>query len=166
MISIRMTLAALLLALPAQAQDAPADEPLPPRAEHLPAAGKAPVDEAPAISDVAPDDGAPDAESLRLACHFTTECVDATCGPASYKGRLTVISDGVGMAEVEWDAPKETVSMSGVIQKRDIFAADAPEEEPLQRIFSVLGNGEARYTTHLGQPLKAITYIGSCEVAK
>ena len=31
---------------------------------------------------------------------------------------------------------------------------------------TVLADGQARFTTHLTDPISAITYIGSCEVAK
>ena len=172
MISIRLTAAALLLALPVFAppvfaQDAAPDEPLPPtKVEGLPPGGQAPVDQIPAIADVAPDDGSPDAVATDMACHFQTECVDAECAASGYQGRLTVTSDGAGLAEAGWEDPSESVALSAIVNDGTILASADGGEDGRLRILTVLPDGAARFTTHQTDPISAITYIGSCEVAK
>lgn len=172
MISFRLTAAALLLALPVHAQDAAPNEPLPPTAtDHLPPAGEAPVDQIPAISDVAPDGGAPDATARTLNCTFSSQCTeDKGCAESGFAGRLTVISDGAGMAEAEWDDDTGAMSFSADLRDGVILAsstdAAAESDAPSQTILTVLANGEARFTTHHTDPISAISYIGVCEVAK
>lgn len=164
---LQLTLAACLLALPAVAQDAAPNEPLPPtRVEGLPPGGQAPVDQIPAIADVAPDGGVPDAKAMEMACSFKTECVDTECAASGFAGRLTVISDGAGMAEAEWDDDAETLSLSAQLSDGIIMASASNTDPANQRLLTVLADGQARFTTHLSDPISAITYIGACEVAK
>ncbi|WBU59344.1 hypothetical protein [Paracoccus albus] len=156
--------AALLCAGPVFAQDAAPAEELPPAAEApLPPAGEAPVDEIAPISDVAPDGGAPDATSTALACTFTTECVDNECADSGYEGQLTVITDGAGLAEAEWADPSETVAMSAILENGTTLATSTESGPAKQRLLTVLADGQARFTTHLTDPLMAITYVGQCE---
>ena len=156
-----------LAALPGLAQDAAPGEALPPGAEApLPPGGMAPVDDIAPIADVAPDDGAPDAEAVEYACAFTMECVDDECAATDYSGRLTVISDGAGLAEAEWDDPSETVSMSAATDGGTVMASSSGTEPGKQRLLTLLGDGTARFTTHMTDPLLAITYSGLCEVAR
>ncbi|NHF71822.1 hypothetical protein [Paracoccus xiamenensis] len=165
--SLPLTIAAVLLALPVFAQDAAPDEPLPPTTvEDLPPGGQAPVDQIPAISDVAPDGGVPDATATAMSCSFQTECVDAECAESGFAGRLTVISDGAGMAEAEWDDDAESLAFSAVLNNGSILASSTTTEPPGQRLLTILANGEARYTTHLTDPIHAISYVGTCEVAQ
>lgn len=162
--------AACLCALPAFAQDAPPDEPLPPAAATpLPPAGTAPVDEIAPISDVAPDGGAPDATATRMACTFTSQCVDATCEASGYHGTLTVMSDGAGLAEAEWDDESGPLAFSALLDDGVVraYSSDNNSENPapVQHMLTIATNGEARFTDHGTDPVRAITYAGSCEVA-
>lgn len=159
-----VALAALLAAAPAFAQDAAPDESLPPAAEApLPPAGEAPVDEVAPISDVAPDGGAPDATATKLTCNFATECVDDECAASGYEGQLTIITDGAGLAEVEWADPSEKVAMSAVIENGTTLATATETAPAKQRLLTVLEDGAARFTTHLTDPVTSITYTGQCE---
>ncbi|MFD1797536.1 hypothetical protein FQV27_11745 [Paracoccus aurantiacus] len=158
---------ALIAALPVFAQDAAPDEALPPaETDILPPGGDAPVDEIPPIADVAPDGGSPDATAIDMACTFETECNDAECASSGYQGRLTIISDGAGLAEGEWADPSETISLSAIVTNGTVLASSSGSETGKQRLLTVLPDGKARFTTHLTDPIMAITYIGSCEVAK
>ncbi|WBU65036.1 hypothetical protein [Paracoccus aerodenitrificans] len=130
----------------------------------LPPGGEAPVDEVPAISDAAPQsDGTPDATSVTLSCSFATECVDDECAATDYEGRLTIISDGAGLAEAEWDDPSESVAMAAVVENGMTLASATETAPAKQRLLTVLESGEARFTTHLTDPAMSITYAGQCE---
>ena len=159
-----MATALTLSALPALAQDAAPNEALPPvETETLPPAGEAPVDEIAPISDVAPDGGVPDADAVRMGCTFQTECMDTECSASGYEGWMTVMSDGAGMAEVEWDDPSESVAMSAVTDGGILLASSTGTEAGRQRMLTVLPDGQARFTTHLTDPPMAITYLGECK---
>ena len=168
MIAIRMTLAAAcLLALPAHAQDAAPDEALPPAAtEQLPPGGQAPVDQIPAISDVAPDGGQPDATATKMACQFKTQCVDATCAESGFAGHLTVISDGAGMAEAQWDDKTESLALSAQQEGGVTMAFSTGDDPTGQQILTIAANGEARFTFHKTDPISVVSYLGSCEASK
>ena len=163
--------AAMLCALPAFAQDAAPDEPLPPTTtDHLPPAGEAPVDQIAPIADVAPDDGAPDATATRMACTFTSQCTDGTCEPSGYTGTLTVMSDGAGMAEAEWDDDMGSLAFSAALDDGVVraYSSDNNSEDPapVQQMLTVNTTGEARFTVHDSDPISSISYSGSCEVAR
>ncbi|WBU52320.1 hypothetical protein [Paracoccus sp. SCSIO 75233] len=145
----------LAIALPAFAQDA---------TEELPPGGEAPVDGIAPISDAAPDaNGVPDASSVQLTCTFATECIDDECADSGYTGTLTVISDGAGMAEAEWSDPTETVAMAAVNNGSTTLASATETSPAKQRLLTLLETGEARFTTHLTDPIMSITYAGQCE---
>ncbi|MFV0408514.1 MAG: hypothetical protein ACK5LJ_02055 [Paracoccus sp. (in: a-proteobacteria)] len=144
-----LTAALLLSALPALAQNP---------------ASQAAVDGIAPISDIAPEGDATEGDAIHMACSFARECIDNECQDSGYEGRLTIITDGAGLAEAEWADPSETVSMSAEIDSGNVFARSGADDASLQRILTVLDSGDARYTSHLGAPLMAITYIGSCEV--
>ncbi|SDE11826.1 hypothetical protein SAMN05421538_10479 [Paracoccus isoporae] len=133
--------------------------------EALPPAGQAPVDDIAPISDAAPDAmGQPDAVSRQMSCRFTTECVDGDCAETEYEGQLTVISDGAGFAEAEWIDPSETLAMSAITAGGATLASLSESTAPAkQRLMTVLDSGEARFTTHLTDPVMSITYAGQCE---
>lgn len=143
------------LALPALAQG--------PASSSLPPAGKAPVDEIASISDTAPDSGISDADTAHLSCAFQTECIDAECAKSGYNARMTVLTDGAGLAEVEWVDPSETIAMAATIEHGAIIASSQEEDGITQRMLTVHDDGVARYTAHLGNPLITISYIGNCE---
>ncbi|WP_313135296.1 hypothetical protein [Paracoccus jeotgali] len=141
--------------------------PLAAQTSDLPPAGAAPVDQIAPISDAAPmQDGTPDAESMTLDCTFQTECSDTDCAASDYGGRLTVISDGAGLSAADWQDGVETLALAAAVQGRRILAASAAPETGKPRMFSVMPDGQARLTTHLTDPIMAITHIGSCEVAR
>lgn len=164
--------AAVLCALPAFAQDAAPDEPLPPATvEDLPPAGEAPVDEIAPISDVAPDGGVPDATATRLACSFTSQCIDGSCEESGYAGTLTVMSDGAGLAEAEWEDDLGPMAFSAVLDEGIVraYSTDNNSEDSsdlLQSMMTVDTDGKAVYTVHEPYPLRAVSYSGSCEVAQ
>lgn len=151
-----ITAAILGATLPAFAQD------------HAPApATSAPVDEIAPISDTIPEDeGESDSVSAQLSCTFITECVDNKCTESDYQGRLTIITDGAGLAEAEWADGSDTVAMSAIIEQGTTLASyTETESTPFkQRLLTIAESGEARFTTHLTAPVTAISYIGSCEI--
>ncbi|MBA4490008.1 hypothetical protein [Paracoccus sp. S1E-3] len=163
----QLTVVAFMMALPAFAQDAAPDEPLPPATtEQLPPGGQAPVDQIPAISDVAPDGGAPDATAMKMACHFKTQCVDTKCTETSFAGKLTIISDGAGMAEAQWDDDKESLALSAQ-QEGAVTMAFSTGDDPVgQQILTIAANGEARFTFHKTDPISSTSYLGTCEASK
>lgn len=141
--------------------------PLSAQTSDLPPAGAAPVDQIAPISDAAPmQDGTPDAQSMTFDCSFQTECSDTDCGASDYGGRLTVISDGAGLSTADWQDGAETLALAAAVQGGRILAASAAPETGKPRMFSVMPDGQARLTTHLTDPIMAITHIGSCEVAR
>ena len=163
----QLTVVAFLMALPAFAQDAPPDEALPPATtEQLPPGGQAPVDQIPAISDVAPDDGAPDATATKMACHFKTQCVDTKCAESGFAGKLTIISDGAGMAEAQWDDEMESLPLSAQQEGSVTMAFSTGDDPTGQQILTIGANGEARFTFHKTDPISSTSYLGSCEVSK
>ena len=163
----QLTVVAFLMALPAFAQDAPPDEPLPPvTTDNLPPGGQAPVDQIPAISDVAPDGGAPDATATKLACQFKTQCTDATCAESGFAGHLTVISDGAGMAEAQWDDEMESLALSAQQEGGVTMAFSTGDDPTGQQILTIAANGEARFTFHKTDPISVVSYLGSCEASK
>lgn len=164
--------ATVFCALPAFAQDAAPNEPLPPTTvEDLPPAGEAPVDAIAPISDVAPDGGMPDATATRLTCNFTSQCTDGACEESNYPGTLTVMSDGAGLAEAEWEDDLGPLAFSAVLDEGIVRAystenSSEDSSDLLQHMMTVDTDGNAVYTVQETYPVRAISYTGSCEVAQ
>ena len=126
-------------------------------------ASPAPVEQVPAIADVAPKNATPQTAPVIYACRFMTGCIDADCSASDYEGRLTVISDGAGLAEAEWADNSETVALSAVVSDDIVLARADDISGAKQRLLTVLPDGGARFTTHASGPLSAITYLGTCK---
>ncbi len=161
---------ALLVALPAFAQDAAPDEALPPTTEEvLPPGGEAPVDQVPPISDVAPDGGEPDAMVSHLSCSFTQQCEDGTCAESGYAGSLIVMSDGAGMAEAEWDDDTGPLAFTALLDGYLIraYSSDNNSENPspVQQMLTIGADGAARLSVHHTDPVHALSYSGTCVAA-
>lgn len=102
-----------------------------------------------------------------LTCSFETECTDNDCADSSYSATVQMkaarpVDSHLTMMSAQFQDASETIDMQGVIidgHKR-MFNMDS---DAGARLLTVDGDGTARYTTHIAEPLMAMTYLGQCE---
>ncbi|MDB6180177.1 hypothetical protein [Paracoccus fistulariae] len=102
-----------------------------------------------------------------LNCVFATECLDNECADSGYSAQLRLrnarpVDSQMTLISAEFEDASETVPLQGMILSgnKRLFNTESATGT---RLLTISPDGTARYTTHIAEPLMAMTYLGQCE---
>lgn len=108
------------------------------------------------------------AQEAIWTCSFQTECLDDECAESGYQAELALTPSSIdaGIAKVtgKLTDDAETVPLAGTDQN-GLLRLSNIENATGARLLTIGADGTARYTTHIPDPVMAMTYLGRCEDA-